>query len=141
MDLNQTGNPVYPDRGQPEHRYSPGAEDFSNKTRIMEGVLSQCKEALKTFFTSLPAADQATVSLEAKTAFLKNPAVWLAGYRNPGQNNDQEEEEEEEEEEDRSEPRKILSLMEKTMVIARKVFEMQKIMATFPRHLGLQETL
>ena len=100
LDLDQTGNPVYPNRGQPEYRYSPGAEDFSNKTRIMEEVLSQSEEALKTFFMSLPAADQVTVSRAAKTLFLKNPADWLAGYHNPGQNNDQEEEQDKEEDQE-----------------------------------------
>ena len=86
LDLDQTGNPVYPICGQPEHRYSPEGEDFSNKTRIMEGVMSQCEEVLKAFFMTLPAADQATVSQDARTTLLKNPGGWLAGYRVPGQN-------------------------------------------------------
>ena len=94
LDLDQNGIPVYPDRGQPEYRYSPEAEDFSNKTRIMEQLMSQCKEVLKTFFKSLPAQDQGTVSLEAKTPFLKNPNVWLTGSHNPDQHNDQEGEQE-----------------------------------------------
>ena len=62
LDLDQTGNPVYPNRGQPEYRYSPEAEDFPNKTKIMEEVLAQCKEALMAFFTSLPAVSQVIVS-------------------------------------------------------------------------------
>ena len=97
LDLDQTENPAYPGRGQQEHRYSPGAEDFSNKTNTMEGVLSQCQEVLKRFFISLPAADQAIVSLEARTAFLKSPTVWQAGYCNLDQDNDQEDQEDDEE--------------------------------------------
>ena len=60
---------------------------------MMEGVLSQSQEVLKQFYSGLSDADQVLVTLEAKTVILKNPAVWLAGYRNPDQNNDQEEEE------------------------------------------------
>ena len=90
LDLNEDGTPEYPQQGQPKHRYTPHAEDFSNKTRIMEGVISETKEALKTFFTSLPVANQAIVSQEAMTVLLKNSALWLAGYHNPGQNNNQE---------------------------------------------------
>ena len=100
LDLDQEGSPVYPNRGQPEYRYSPEAEDFSNKTRIMEQLMSQCKEVLKTFFKSLPAEDRGTVSLEAKTPFLKNPSVWLTGSRNLDQDNDQGGEQEDEEDEE-----------------------------------------
>ena len=62
LDLDQSGNPVYPNRGQPEFCYSPEAEDFPNKTKIMEEVLTQAKEALMVFFKSLPAVSQVIVS-------------------------------------------------------------------------------
>ena len=80
LDLDQSGNPVYPNRDQPEFHYSPEAEDFPNKTKIMEEVLAKALEVLKAFFTSLPAADQAIVSQEAKTGLLKNPVLWLTGF-------------------------------------------------------------
>ena len=57
LDLDENGIPIYPDSGQPEYRYSPEAEDFSNKIRTMEGVMSQSKEVLKAFFTALTAAE------------------------------------------------------------------------------------
>ena len=69
LELDENVVPIYPDRGQPEHRYSPEAEDFSNKTRTMEGVISQTIEVLKAFFTTLPAAEKATVSQLAQTVF------------------------------------------------------------------------
>ena len=40
---------------------------------------------------------------------MKNPADWLAGYRNPGQNNDQEEDQEEEEEQEGAEQNIVLN--------------------------------
>ena len=49
LDLDENGIPIYPDRGQPEYRYRPEAEDFSNKTRTMEGVIFQTIEVLKAF--------------------------------------------------------------------------------------------
>ena len=93
---------------------------------------------LKAFLTSLPAADQATVSREAKTMLLKNPGDWLAGYRVPAQNNDQEGEQEEEEDLDRAEEDTVV--MERTVVIAKRISEMMKIMVSFPHLLSLQET-
>ena len=45
LDLDENGIPIYPDRGQPEYCYSPEAEDFSNKTRTMEGVMSHQRSA------------------------------------------------------------------------------------------------
>ena len=76
LQTDEEGNPIYPDRGQPEFRYSPGAEDFSNKTKAMELVSAQSIEALKVFYLALSAADKATVSQTAQTVFLRNPAEW-----------------------------------------------------------------
>ena len=59
--------------------------------------MTQSQEALQAFFTALPAANQAIVSLAAKTPFLKNPSVWLTGLRNPDQPNDPEGEQEDDE--------------------------------------------
>ena len=39
LGTDQEGSTVYPDRGQPEYRYSPDAEDFKNKTKTMELAL------------------------------------------------------------------------------------------------------
>ena len=36
LESDEEGNPIYPDRGMPEHRYSPEAEDFLRKTKVME---------------------------------------------------------------------------------------------------------
>ena len=83
LDSDESGNPIYPDRGMPEYRYSPEAEDFSRKIKIMEEVLSLCQETLKKFLLSLSLADQHIVSLEAKITFLKNPNAWEADYRTP----------------------------------------------------------
>ena len=80
LDFDQNGNPVYPNRDQPEYRFSPEAEDYLNKTKIMQEALAQAQEALKAFFTPLTAADQAIVSQEAKTGLLKNPVLWLTGF-------------------------------------------------------------
>ena len=76
LQADEEGNPIYPDRGQPEFRYSPGAEDFTNKTKAMELVSAQSIETLKAFYLALSAADKATVSQTAKTVFLRNPAEW-----------------------------------------------------------------
>ena len=80
LDSDESGNPIYPDRGMPEHRYSPEAEDFSRKTKTMEEVLSLTQETLKKFLLSLSVTDQHIVSLEAKITFLKNPKAWEADY-------------------------------------------------------------
>ena len=64
----------------PEYRYSPEAEDFSRKIKIMEEVLSLCQETLKKFLLSLSLADQHIVSLEAEITVLKNPNAWEADY-------------------------------------------------------------
>ena len=34
LQTDEEGNPIYLDRGQPELCYSPGTEDFSNKTKV-----------------------------------------------------------------------------------------------------------
>ena len=70
LQTDEEGNPIYPDCGQPEFCYSPGAEDFSNKTKAMELVSAQSIEALKVFYLALSAADKATVSQTAQTVFL-----------------------------------------------------------------------
>ena len=77
LQADEEGNPIYPDRGQPEFRYSPGAEDFTNKTKAMELVSAQSIESLKAFYLALSAADKATVSQTAQTVFLRNPAEWI----------------------------------------------------------------
>ena len=56
LDSDESGNPIYPNRGIPEYQYSPEAEDFSRKTKIMEEVLSLCQETLKKFLLSLSVA-------------------------------------------------------------------------------------
>ena len=83
LDSDESGNPIYPDRGIPEYQYSPEAEDFSRKTKTMEEVLSLSQETLKKFLLSLSVADQHIVSLEAKITFLKNPKAWEADYLVP----------------------------------------------------------
>ena len=93
LDTDESGNPTYPGRGQPEYRYSPEAEDFARKTGVMEEVLAESQETLKKFLIALPAAERVIVSLEARMVFLKNPNVWEAGYRVPQQNDQAEEEE------------------------------------------------
>ena len=80
LDSDESGNPIYPDRGMPEYRYSPEAEDFSMKTKIMEELLSLCQKTLKKFLLSLSLADQHIVSLEAEITVLKNPNAWEADY-------------------------------------------------------------
>ena len=73
LESNEDGDPIYPDRGLPEYRYSPEAEDFSRKTRIMEEVLSTTQEAMIRFLISLPAPERFALSQEARSAFLKDP--------------------------------------------------------------------
>ena len=55
--------------------------------------MTESQETLKKFLIALPAADCVIVSLEARTAFLRNPNVWEAAYRLPQQNDQAEEEE------------------------------------------------
>ena len=76
LQTDEEGNPIYPDCCQPEFCYSPGAEDFRNKTKAMELVSAQSIEALKVFYLALSAADKATVSQTLQTVFLRNPAEW-----------------------------------------------------------------
>ena len=73
LDSDESGNPIYPDRGMPKYQYSLEAEDFSRKTKTMEEVLSLFQENLKKFLLSLSVADQHIMSLEAKITFFKNP--------------------------------------------------------------------
>ena len=49
LDSDESGNPIYADKGMSEYWYSPEAEDFLRKTKIMEEVLSHCQETLKKF--------------------------------------------------------------------------------------------
>ena len=39
LDTDQEGDPVFPERGFPESRYSPDNEDLSRKTSQMEEIL------------------------------------------------------------------------------------------------------
>ena len=57
LDSYESENSIYPDRGMPKHQYSPEADDFSRKTKIMEEVLSFCQETLNKFLLSLSVAD------------------------------------------------------------------------------------
>ena len=57
----------------PEYRYSPEAEDFSRKTKIMEEVFTSTQEAIIRFLISLLAPEQLILSQEARSAFLKDP--------------------------------------------------------------------
>ena len=93
LETDEEENPIYPDRGQPEFRYSPEAEDFQNKTRTMEAVSSQSIEVLKAFFLVLPAADKVTVTQLAQTVFLKNTNDWVPQNVEADLINDREEEE------------------------------------------------
>ena len=36
LNSDESGNPIYPDRGVPQYGYSLEAEDFSRKTKTME---------------------------------------------------------------------------------------------------------
>ena len=56
LDSDESGNPIYPDRGMPKYRYSLEAEDFSRKTKTMEEVLSLSQETLNKFLLSLSVA-------------------------------------------------------------------------------------
>ena len=70
---DEEGDPIYPDRGLPEYRYSPEAEDFSRKTKIMEEVLTTTQETMIRFLISLLAPEQLILSQEDRSAFLKDP--------------------------------------------------------------------
>ena len=83
LELDEEGAPIYPDQGQPEYRYSPEAEDFSNKTRTMEIVTTQSIEVLKAFFVALPVAEKAIVSQLAQRD-------WIPENRDPGHDDGQE---------------------------------------------------
>ena len=80
LESDEDGDPIYPDRGLPEYRYSPEAEDFLRKTKIMEEVLSTTQEAMIRFLISLPAPEQFTLSQEARSAFLKDPEAVRSHY-------------------------------------------------------------
>ena len=94
LESDEEGNPIYPDRGLPEYCYSPEAEDFSRKTKVMEEVLTHTQEIMIRFLISLPAPEQLILSQEARSAFLKDPEAAKAHYHVL----DQEEEEERAEE-------------------------------------------
>ena len=49
LESNEDRDPIYPDRGLPEYHYSPEAELFSRKTKIMEEVLTTTQEAMIRF--------------------------------------------------------------------------------------------
>ena len=81
------------------------------------------------FLISLPAPEQLILSQEAISAFLKDPEAAKAHYRVLDQ----------EEEEERAKENIILN--GENNGDAKKIFKMQKIMVSFPLHLGVQETL
>ena len=91
LEVDEEGSTIYPDHGRPEFRYSPHAEDFKNRTKVMEMISVQAIEALKTFYLSLTAAEKATVSQLAQTVFLRNPAEWVPEADTEDQPVDQEE--------------------------------------------------
>ena len=122
LESNEDGDPIYPDRGLPEYHYSPEAEDFSRKTRIMEEVLSTTQETMIRFLISLPAPEQLILSQEARSAFLKDPEAAKAHYHVLDQ----------EEYEDRAE--------ENVIVNGEDNSDRQEVLP-FPCHLGLKETL
>ena len=78
----------------PDYHYSPEAEDFVRKTKIMEEVLSSTQETLIKFLISLSAPEKLIVSQEAQSTFLKNPEALKAHYCVPTQDDDEEQEEE-----------------------------------------------
>ena len=80
LDTNEDGDPIYPDQGVPGYCYSPEAEDFLRKTRIMEEVLSFSEEVMIRFLISLPAPLQLRLWQEARCIFLKDPEALRIHY-------------------------------------------------------------
>ena len=72
LDENEEGEPIYPERGMPETRYTPGNEDLNRKTNVMKEVLTLTRDALIKFMVSLPAPKQLLLAEEASLPFLKN---------------------------------------------------------------------
>ena len=95
----------------------------------MEEVLTHTQEIMIRFLISLPAPEQLILSQEARSAFLNDPEAVKAHYHVL----DQEEEEEW--------AKENIILIGEAMVIAEKIFKMQKIVISFHCHLCLQETL
>ena len=56
----------------PEYCYSPEAEDFSRKTKIIEEVLITTQEVMLRLLMSLLAPEKLILSPEARSAFLKD---------------------------------------------------------------------
>ena len=94
LDTDQEGDPVFPEIGAPESRYSPDNEDLSRKTSQMEEVLNTTRDMLINFIISMSAAEQIPISQEAQLTFLKNLEVIKSHLiaKATGDNGDQDEE-------------------------------------------------
>ena len=84
LETDDQGDPIYPEWGMPEYRYSPEGEDFMRKTTSMEETLSQAQEVLIKFLLSLPVPEQIILFQEAENIFLSNLETLKVHYQAEG---------------------------------------------------------
>lgn len=72
LEINENGEPTYPERGMPESRYNPEYQDLARKTSQLEEILTSARDALANFILSLPGHEQIYIIQEAILPFHKN---------------------------------------------------------------------
>ena len=94
LEVNDDGEPTFPDRGMPGARYNPDNQELAMKDSQLEEIFTSARDALSNFVISLPAHEQPYIVQESILPFLKNlEAIKAYCDRNPNSNSDDQEEE------------------------------------------------
>ena len=94
LEVNDDGEPTFPDRGMPGARYNPDNQELAMKDSQLEEIFTSARDALSNFVISLPAHEQPYIVQESTLPFLKNlEAIKAYCDRNPNSNPDDQEEE------------------------------------------------
>ena len=94
LEVNEDGEPIFPERGNPGARYNPDNQELAMKDSQLEDIFTSARDALSNFVISLPAHEQPLIVQELTLPFLKNlDAIKAYCDRNPTGNPDDQEEE------------------------------------------------
>ena len=55
LEVNEDGEPIFPERGNPGARYNPDNQELSMKDSQLEDIFTFARDALSNFVISLPA--------------------------------------------------------------------------------------
>ena len=94
LEVNDDGEPTFPERGNPGARYNPDNQELAMKDSQLEDIFTSARDALSNFVISLPAHEQPLIVQEFTLPFLKNlEAIRSYCVRNPTGNPEGQEEE------------------------------------------------